>query len=544
MEQIQRQVTSARRRLLLQRFLTRAPWWLFAALIVAAIALAIPKIWVLAADSRLWATNWLAGTVLTGLLFAVISTLWGRRGTIEAAIELDHRYGLKERVSSALSLSPDERDTDAGQALIGDATRRIEQVIVREQFKFKAGRHTLLPLVPAVLIFLMLTFPNAKPESLNAASDNAALRDRLKKSSQVLKKELEKRRKLGDPKEVEEADALFSKLQKGLDALAGDDKVDRKKALIKINDLAKEVENQRKALGDPQKMKQQLSQLKRIERGPAEKFAGALQEGNFQKALEQLKKLNDELKNGGMSKESKAQLSEQLKQMQQGLQDMVDDHKQAKRDLKRQIQQKMAAGDVESAAKLQRQLEQLEQQNKQMQRMQKMAQRLDEAQQSMAEGDAQEAASQLQQLADELSEMQGEMDTLESLDEVMDAISEAKEMMRGEMDGDAFSSLGRGMDQFSDMPGDGMQEGQGGGYRPEQETKTGEYDARQRAKPKAGEAVRIGDAFGPNRAGLSQEEIKDQIITALGQDSDPMTDQKLPRSQRDHVKQYYQRLND
>ncbi len=545
MEQIQQQVASVRRRLLFQRFLTTVPWWLFAALIVAAVAVAVPKIWFLEGGGTAWATNWLLGAFAAGTLLAIVWTVWGRRGTVDAALELDHRFGLKERVSSAISLAPQEVETEAGRALIDDATRRIEQVNLGDQFSFRAGRHTLLPLIPAVLIFLLLTFvPDAQQEPLEAASDNAALRDRLKKSSEELKKELEKRRKKFGEGDVEEADALFAKLQKGLNDLAQDDKVDRQKALIKINDLAKEVENRRQALGDPQKMKQQLSQLKNIERGPAEKLAGALQEGNFKKALEQLKKLSEQIRSDGLTPDSKAKLGEQLNQMKQRLQEMADAHEQAKRDLKRQIQQKMAEGDVESAAKLQQQLSRLEQQNKQMQRLQQMAQQLDQAQQSMEAGDAENAAGQLDQLADELSEMQAEMSALESLDEVMDAIAQAKEMMRDGMMSDAFSPLDMGMDQFSDMPGNGMREGPGGGYRPEQETETGEYDARQRAKPKRGEAVRIGDAFGPNRAGLSQEEFKEQILDALRKDSDPLTDQKLPRSQRDHVKQYYQRWND
>lgn len=543
MEQIQRQVKSARRRLVVQQFLATAPWWLFGSLVVATIALAVPKIWPVGVDPNQWAIWWLAGGLAAGIVLSLIWTFVVRRGSLDAAIELDRRYGLKERVSSALCLSADERDTEAGQALIDDATRRVEQVSVSDEFGVQASRRILLPLIPAVVIFCLLMFvPDAQQEEANAATDVAALRERLKKQSELLKKQLKKREK-GVESKVPEAEALFNKLQKGLDDLAGDDKVDRQKALIKMNDLAKEVEKRRQSLGDPEKMKQQLSRLNKIDRGPAEKAVRAMQEGNFEKALEQMKQLTEKLRDGDLSEEDKKQLAEQLKQMQQQLQDMADAQKQAKEDLKRQIQQKMAQGDLDGASQLQRKLDQLERQDKQMQRMEKMAQQLGEAQQAMQNGDMQSAADKLDQLAEELSDMQSEMGEMESLDEVMDAIAEAKEMMRQDGNGaGGLAGLDMDMDEFGNMEGDGSNQGRGAGYRPEEETETGEYDARQRAKPKKGEAVRIGDAFGPNRSGMSQAEIKEQILSSLDADADPLTDQKLPRSQRDHVREYYQRL--
>ena len=44
------------------------------------------------------------------------------------------RFGLKERVSSTLALSPEERESAAGQALVADAVRRVEQIEVSERF--------------------------------------------------------------------------------------------------------------------------------------------------------------------------------------------------------------------------------------------------------------------------------------------------------------------------------------------------------------------------------------------------------------------------
>jgi len=90
--------------------------------------------------------------------------------------------------------------------------------------------------------------------------------------------------------------------------------------------------------------------------------------------------------------------------------------------------------------------------------------------------------------------------------------------------------------------GNGLGEGQGYGDRPEAETDTGTYESKVRGKPKAGEAVRVGDAIGPNKAGLSQESYKEEILSSLKNDSDPLTDQRLPKDQQDHVREYIQRF--
>lgn len=97
-----------------------------------------------------------------------------------------------------------------------------------------------------------------------------------------------------------------------------------------------------------------------------------------------------------------------------------------------------------------------------------------------------------------------------------------------------------GRDQFGF--GNGMGEGEGEGYRPEQETDTGVYESKVAANPKAGEAVRIGDAIGPNKAGLTQEGLKQEILSAVKNDSDPQSDQRLPKDQKEHVREYFKQF--
>ncbi len=432
MEELRRQVATARRRLVIQQFFGILPWALLIAMVVAVVGLLIPKIWIVSVDSNTWIASWLGGAVVAGLLFAFGWTMAVRRQAMDAAIELDRRFGLKERVSSVMSLHSDELETEAGQALLSDAVRRVESLEVREQFGVSMNSRALLPLVPAVIALALILVPDAQDKAKAASSETAKVQEQIKRSAQALKARLAKKRERVEESGLKDAEQIFKKLHMGLDEMSKDGNVDRKKALVKINDLAKELQQRRKELGDPSKMQKQFEGLKNIEQGPAGKMAKAMKEGNFEKAVEQLKQLQQKMEDGDLSEQEKQQLAQQLKQMQDKMQEMVNSQREAKAELERQIQQKMADGDTEGAGKLQRKLDQLQQQDRQMQKMEQMANQLGQAAEAMENGDMESAQSQLSQFSDQLQDMQSEMQQLASLDEMMDEISDAKSAMNCE----------------------------------------------------------------------------------------------------------------
>jgi hypothetical protein len=407
------------------------PWALLIALVIAVIGLAIPKIWVLNVDSSIWMASWLGGAVGAGFLFAIVWTLIVRRQAMDAAIEIDRRFGLKERVSSALSLQSDELETDAGQALVSDAIRRVETIEVREEFGVSINARALLPLVPALLALVLVLVPDAQDKAKAAPSVNAAEREQIKKASQKLAERLRKKREKFEQAGLKDAEQI-KKLYQGIDELSKNGEVDRQKALVKINDLSKELAKRRQTLGDPDKMKKQFEGLKSIEQGPAEKVAKAMREGNFEEAMKELNDLAQKLKDGDLSKEDQQKLAQQLQQMQQKMQEMVDAQQAAKAELERQIEKKLAEGDLEAVSKLQRKLDQLKQQDQQMKQMQQMADQLGQASEALESGDMQAAQDQLSQFSDQLQEMQDQMQQLQSLDEIMDEIADAKDAMNCE----------------------------------------------------------------------------------------------------------------
>mgnify|MGYP005845096023 CR=1 FL=1 len=549
MDSVREQIRQARRRLILQQFLAALPWSLLAALLAPAVAQAVPKLWALGVEPTAWTAWWVGGALGAGAIAAAVWTALARLDPLDAAVEIDRRFGLKERVSSAISLPPSERQTDMARALLEDAARRLEGLDIRDGFPVRVKRSAVLPLLPAMATLgIALFFEDAVRDKTDAASGRGKAKEQIQRSAQELQKRLEKRREEAEKKGLEDAADLFKKLHEGVDDLARKDNWDRRQALVKLNDLSLELAKRRDALGDPEKVRQQLERLKDIERGPAEKMLEALKRGDPGKAAEEIKRLREQLQSEQLSEAQRKQLAKQLQQIQRKMQEAAEAHQRAKEQLERQIRQKAFEGDLASAGKLQKQLDQLRAQDRQMDRLRGMASQFGEAQQALQRGDSQTASAQLDRLTDELGNLQAELDKIETLDELMNEISDAKSAMSCKECSGAGCKACMG-DQFGPMgvtgeaAGDGLgEEGRGYGYRPEEKTATGAFETQVRAKPKAGEAIRIGEAFGPNQPGISLETVKDRIETLLKEEAEPLTDERLPRSQRDHVRQYYQRL--
>ncbi len=99
-----------RRRLWWQSLGSKLAWCWCAALLVAALAIGLGKL-TPALDQQLWAIGWIGGSLCVGLAAAVVWTTMRQASTLAAALEIDRRFGLKERVSSTLSLDVHTRET-------------------------------------------------------------------------------------------------------------------------------------------------------------------------------------------------------------------------------------------------------------------------------------------------------------------------------------------------------------------------------------------------------------------------------------------------
>ena len=549
MEDLQKQVSVARRRLFWQRLVAALPWCLSCCLLIAAAAIAAPKIWTMpTVDPSIWPWAWLGGAIVVGISVALGLAYLRRPDSIQTAIELDQRFGLKERVSSCLALSPDEQATEVGQALMRDAMRRVSKVNVSERFRVQADRWLALPFGLAVAAFALTLLSDAQPDpTATAQAATLTVKKRVQNSTDSLKKKIEERKKQALEEGLPEASELFDKLEKGVESIKQKGDTDRQKTLVKLNDLARDLQERQKELMNRDEMQKQLSSLKDIKQGPAEKMAQAMKDGDFKAALNELKEIQDKLAKGEMSKQDQEKLQEQLNQMKDKLQSLAEAQESAKRELEKQIQQKLAQGDRQAAGKLQNKLDQLMQKDAQAKQMNKLAEKLAAASEAMQQGNAKDAAAQLGEMASDLEGMQQEMAEMEMLDDALAQIASAKDAMacencdgmgcsmcQGDMTGNGFGN-GKG----DKLGGRGMGEGRGEGDRPESETDTGFYESQVRAKPGRGKAIVTGAAPGKNKAGQALEEIKVEIEAGRHSTDDPLTGQRLPKPQRELTREYF-----
>jgi len=529
MNELEKQVRRAYRRLGFQRFLRVLGWCWFATLLVALGGIAVDKFY----PTGVPAWGWAAGALGLGLVAAAVWTLATRRGPLGAAIEIDRRFGLKERVSSTLAMDPQERETEAGQALLKDAVRRVGRIDVAARFAVTPGKQVLLPLLPGVLAVLVALIPPMAENPAVAKADALKAKQQVEQSAKKLREKLADRQKKAQEKGLKDAEELFKKLEQGTRDMAKG-QTERKKALATLNDLSRQLQDRRSELG-ADKIKQELDQLKNLDRGPADKFAKAVREGDFKKAAEELEKIKQELAGGNLDAKQKQQLAGQLAQVQEKLKNLAQANQAAQKDLQNRIGQLRQAGQLAEASKLEEQLSKLLQQGPQMKQLDEMADKLGQCAQCLREGQLAEAADALGQLQANLQQQLGEM---EMLNEAMEQLRQARNQMNCPNCG------GAGCEACQGPPGMGMGPGRGQGPRPEAEDQTATYDSQVRQKPGEGAAVVTDLVEGPNVKGNPQEEIRQQSDAARRATTDPLTNRNIPRKHQAQVKEYFDRFRE
>lgn len=552
MEELVRHILRARRRLVLQQFLGTLVWTWFAGLLVAGLAIAVEKLWPTRFSGLSWTAGCLAAGSAAGMLAAAVTTALRPRSRHEAACEIDRRFALKERVSTAASLTDAELSTDAGQAVLHDALERIASVRLDDKFGIERVRRAWLPLVPAGMAVLVALFVPMRVAPQVAAATAQASATQVKNATQALEKKLTEKRDEARAKGLQDAGNLLNNVAQGMQKLE-QQKADPKQALVQLNDLAKDLQKRRDQLLADNNIQQHLKQLKNLAQGPADKFAQALKNGDFRQAVAELEKLQDRVAAGNLNAEERQKLAKQLEKMQQNLEKAAAGQQQARDNLQQQIDQQRQAGNQQEAQRLQQQLDQLQQQQRQEQQMASMAQKLCEAGRCVKQGDAQGAKQALDEIRAGLKAAQQAGEELAMLDEAIEEIADSKASMQckkcqgagckacqghGEADGDEIQP-------DANRPG-GRKPGKGhvANNNPQDPIKARYYDSKVPQDVRRGAAVVTGEAEGPNRKGEVQETIKARFESARHDAADPLTTQRLPREYREQAKKYFESLRD
>ncbi|WP_442482712.1 hypothetical protein [Aeoliella sp. SH292] len=541
MDKLLLQVRRAHRRLIVEQFLHYLVWSAFVALAIAAVAIAVPQLVAIDNLPADWATWWLSGAGVFSVLGAAGMTYLKRRTRLDAAMEIDRRYDLRERVASSLALRASDLETPAGQALLHDAARRVDRLDINEKFRPSVDRRAWLPLVPGALVFCLVMFgTNREAVSSVAPTLTAEAAAKVKKANEELQKKLAEMQKKAGDKDLKNAEETLKQLEeKAKELEAGE--TDPKKSLVKLNNLAKQLEDRRAKLGTSEALKKQMEDMKQLNPGPAEKLAKAMKEGDWNKALDEIKALQEKIAKGDMNQQDKQNLQKQLEQMKEKVAKANEANKEAMENLKKQVEEQKQKGDLAKAGELQQQLDKMQQQNQQpMENMEKLAEQLQQCENCMKQGDQQGAAKAMEDMAKQLEQMQKDGEEMQMLDEAMAQLDAAKQALCEQCNG-------QGQQMNRDMAGKGGKEwgtGRGGPNRSTDKIDAEYRDSRVRTTPGAGEAAFGGFVEGMNTPGKTEVAVEDDVKTINSEPADPLTSERLPRAHGEHAEEYFKQLRD
>jgi hypothetical protein len=148
---------------------------------------------------------------------------------------------------------------------------------------------------------------------------------------------------------------------------------------------------------------------------------------------------------------------------------------------------------------------------------------------------------------------------LQDIEETLDTLSQSKDQMRckqcagqgcenckgngqGEGQGDGQGENGK-LGDGSGKGGSKYGLGKGSGLSGPEDNADGQsYESQVRGDPKQGRGVNAGFADGPNRKGVTREDVKQAVLSATSDESDPLENQTLPRAEREHATEYFDKL--
>jgi len=537
MDNLLNEIRRVQRRLAFQRFLGVLGWCWFVSLLVAAIVIAAARYYPIGIVD--W--QWLAGFLVAGLVAAAGWTFWTLVPPLRAALEIDRRFGLKERVSSSLAMDPADRKTEAGRALITDAGVRLRRIAVLEKFPIRPPRRLLLPLAPALLLAIVMIFrPPVKEAEANVPETAATPPLEVKRSADDLRQKLVERRKQAEKEGLKDATELLKRLEEGTKELQA--QTPREKALVKLNDLARELQERRKQLGGSgEALKRQMEKVQEIQRGPADELAKALSKNDFQKASQALEKLQKQLANSQLDPAKKEDLSKQLQQLKEKIDQIAQQGKDAQGDLRNRADQMKLSGDPAAAGKLEDQIQKLQQQGPQMKALQDLANKLGQFSQQMQQGQNAQAAESMQDALQKMQELAQRQSELETLEGALDQIADARRQMNCDQCGGkgCEKCQGNGNGDKNGKPGPGLGTGPGDGARPEAKADGSFFNSRVRQDVRPGAAQITGLAGGPNLKNLAEAEIQKAANEVDYGSTDPLSGQRLPKRQSEHARQYF-----
>lgn len=545
---LHRQINRTRRRLFFQALLNHLLWCWAAVLLLTALWFVVQPF--LFSANIPW-LRWviLGGALALGTIGGVVVTFLRSPSRLEAALALDDRFGLKERVTTTLTLTEEQLASPAGQALLADVESRVRSLHVQSKFPLNLSwKKVVMPCGAAILAVLAvffepdLTWLRPTPKANNALS--AAEVQEAQNQLNQLKKLVKKKEKNDAPKskELKELEAEWKKLiEQQIDPKNRDQ---LREQTQKIRNLEEKMKNRLDEMKTRKQKKNrledQLEQLraalspKKSKDGPAKELLEALKKSDPKKAQEALEKLQKKLAQQKLDKEDLKKLEEQLRDMEKKLKRLTDEMKRKKDELEKEQEQ----GNLTKE-----EMEELEREIEQLQDLENLEKLLQECQNCARSGKSKRLSGKLGDLMKKLKLVKGKLKKMEGeLKELKLSDGEMKELEKNQK---LLAEIGEGLCRcLGRRPGGMKGGGPGGGRRPKgKEEATTTKNARQNVDVDIkGEFKITGFSRGGSFKKIKNEDVPATFRRTAQEAQRAIETQRITPDEAEILKGYYENL--
>ena len=427
---LQQQMARASRRLFLQTFLGCLLWsW--------AGALALSAGWFVGQHYLLESPpEWLrlvvaGGTMAVATVLAIVLALYKRPSHLAAALMIDEKFGLKERVTTSLSLEPGQENTPAGQALLADVNQRLADLDMRSKFPVTVS--WLAGIMPVAAVILAVAAFYYQPPATHANIPADDKKAEAPPNAVEIEQKLNQLKKKASPRPRDDRPPSedLKNIEAELDRIANRPRSTKEQLRERIKEmtaLEDQAKNKEKEMAErSNSIRHQLQQLDRLgnqdgnREGPARDLQKALAEGNLDQAKDEIQKLAKKLKENQLSNKEKQDLAKQLEDTQKKLERLAE-----QRDKQEELKKLHKEGKLDADA-LKRELQNLKEDSDKLKDLQKLASQLGQCRQALQNGSNKEASQGLSDAAEQLSELEGRDQDLQDLREQLQRLQDAKD---------------------------------------------------------------------------------------------------------------------
>ena len=312
MSLIHSRIRQIRNRLLLMQFITFTVRGLFLGLCLVAFYTLFIKFIPLDVDFYHVVFSILAAAVVASLAAA----LYFRPSLLQAAIAGDGFLGLRERISSAYTLT--DETMPMVSELHEDAESHAQKIDLSRSFRPRFPRESYMLIFPLLVTILISTF--IKEVDIFKRRQSIAERNYVQKKIGSEIKRLENAAvKLREESEKYESEQLLKAAQNIEDTVkdlqAG--KFKKKQVMAKLTKLSDRINEIRDEMDKTKNLENVLKETSRL--AMSKDFAEAINKGDFSAAKDALKKMQEAAGAGEMSKSQMQQMADEMKSLSEAM---------------------------------------------------------------------------------------------------------------------------------------------------------------------------------------------------------------------------------